>query len=224
MFTLNSVVPWGRNIDEYREMFCLTDEDMKKNIAGFGDGPAAFNVQALKQGYHATSFDPIYAFSAEQIRRRIEETRITVMQQTRENAEHYNWTKIKSPDELEKRRMQAMEMFLADYEKGKAEKRYICHSMPDRLDLDDDYFDLGLSSHFLFMYADLGLDFHINAIRSMLRVCREVRIFPTVDLNGNESGLVPKVAEYFKGKYSVSILPTSYDFQKGGNMLLTIQK
>lgn len=40
-FKLNSVVPWGRNFAEYRAMFCLTDEDMKKKIAGFGDGPAA---------------------------------------------------------------------------------------------------------------------------------------------------------------------------------------
>lgn len=43
-FQLNSVVPWGRNIDEYREMFLLSDDDMKMNIAGFGDGPASFKA------------------------------------------------------------------------------------------------------------------------------------------------------------------------------------
>ena len=46
---LEKVVPWGRNIDEYRSMFLLTDDDMKKKIAGFGDGPASFNFQASAQ-------------------------------------------------------------------------------------------------------------------------------------------------------------------------------
>ncbi len=44
-FQLNSVVPWGRNLAEYRLMFELSDEDMKKKIAGFGDGPASFNLK-----------------------------------------------------------------------------------------------------------------------------------------------------------------------------------
>ena len=42
-FELNDVVPWGRTLEEYREMFLLSDEDMLKSIAGFGDGPASFN-------------------------------------------------------------------------------------------------------------------------------------------------------------------------------------
>ena len=61
-FFLDSVVPWGRNLDEYRCMFQLSDDDMKKKIAGFGDGPASFNFEATKQGYSVTSFDPIYCF------------------------------------------------------------------------------------------------------------------------------------------------------------------
>ena len=28
-FLLDSVVPWGRNLDEYRCMFQLSDDDMK---------------------------------------------------------------------------------------------------------------------------------------------------------------------------------------------------
>ncbi len=64
---LNSVVPWGRNIDEYTEMFLLSDEDLNKRIAGFGDGPASFNYQATIQGYNVTSFDPIYCFSKSQL-------------------------------------------------------------------------------------------------------------------------------------------------------------
>ncbi|MCD8089701.1 MAG: hypothetical protein LUD81_03600 [Clostridiales bacterium] len=49
----------GRNFNEYKTMFKLTDEDMKKSIAGFGDGPASFNYEAAKQGCSVTSFDVI---------------------------------------------------------------------------------------------------------------------------------------------------------------------
>ena len=64
----------------------------------------------------------------------------------------------------------------------------------------DKAFDLGLSSHFLLMYTMLGYDFHINAISEMLRVCKEIRIFPIVDLDANKTELISSVISYFKEK------------------------
>ena len=58
------------------------------------------------------------------------------------------WTHIKSFDELEEVRMSAMQMFLSDYECGKKENRYICHTLPEKLPYSDKTFDIGLSSHF----------------------------------------------------------------------------
>lgn len=223
-FKLNSVVPWGRNMDEYTAMFRLSPEDMSKKIAGFGDGPASFNYEAAQKGFSVTSFDPIYQFSKAELQQRIEEVRTTVMQQTRENADNYIWTNIKSPDELENMRMSAMRLFLEDYERGKAEKRYVYHSLPDRLPVDENTFDIGLSSHFLLMYTGLGYDFHIRAMTEMLRVCREIRIFPILDLDAKETELAARVIEYFKKNYRAQIIKTEYEFQKGGDKLLTVKK
>ena len=78
-FKLYSVVPWGRNLEEYKLMFGLDDSDMSKKIAGFGDGTACFNCEMTDAGVHVVSFDPIYQFSKEEIEKRIEEVRITVM-------------------------------------------------------------------------------------------------------------------------------------------------
>ena len=86
-FKLYSVVPWGRNLEEYKLMFGLDDSDMSKKIAGFGDGTACFNCEMTDAGVHVVSFDPIYQFSKEEIEKRIEEVRITVMQQMKENME-----------------------------------------------------------------------------------------------------------------------------------------
>ncbi len=223
-FKLDNVVPWGRNIDEYQKMFVLSDNDMKKHIAGFGDGPASFNCQATKQGFSVTSFDPVYQFTRKQIAERIEKVRIVVMNQMKQNMENYVWNDIKSLDELENRRMSAMRMFLDDFEQGKAEGRYIYHELPSKVNLPDNSFDIGLSSHFLLMYTSLGYDFHIRSITEMLRVCRQIRIFPIVDLDAEKTALTTNVINYFSREYSVRIADTSYEFQKGENKMLIIEK
>lgn len=223
-FQLNSVVPWGRNMEEYRLMFWLDDNDMSKKIAGFGDGPASFNCEAAKKGGHVTSFDPIYQFSQKEIEERIEKVRVTVMQQMKENMDNYVWTHIKNLDELENVRMSAMQKFLADYEQGRKEGRYVFHELPERLPYEPESFDIGLSSHFLLMYTALGYDFHIRSMTEMLRVCKEIRIFPVVDLDANETDLIRNVIDYFKKDYSVRIVKTDYEFQKGDNKLLIIKR
>lgn len=223
-FKLNSIVPWGRNIDEYTEMFLFSAEDLNKRIAGFGDGPASFNYQATIRGYNVTSFDPIYCFSKSQLETRINEVRAIIMKQMSENQENYVWDKIKSLDELEALRMASMKLFLQDYEKGLKEKRYVFHELPDRIDYPDDSFEIGLSSHFLLMYTSLGYDFHIAAISEMLRVCKQVRIFPLCDLDSGTSEMIDRVIAYFRERYNVDIKCTDYEFQKGADRLLVINK
>lgn len=223
-FQLDSVVPWGRNIDEYFSMFHLSDKDKNLKIAGFGDGPASFNYEATKSGYSITSFDPIYQFTKEELEQRILEVRDIVIKQMEENQDNYVWSSIKNLEELEDVRMSAMNMFLSDYEKGLQEKRYVYHELPDRMDFKDDSFDLGLSSHFLLMYTALGYDFHIKAMDEMLRICKEIRIFPLVDLDSNPSEMITNVIEHYRALYEVEIQETDYEFQKGANKMLIIKK
>lgn len=223
-FQLNHVVPWGRNFAEYCLMFQLGEPDRSKKIAGFGDGPASFNAEATRNGFTVTSFDPIYQFTAEQIASRIEETRITVMDQMKENQDRYVWKSIRSLAELEAVRMSAMKAFLADYDDGRAAGRYIYHELPSPVPADENEYDIGLSSHFLLMYTILGYEFQVQAITEMLRVCKEVQIFPILDLGGDESSLITDVIKYFEADYQVGICETGYEFQKGGNRLLIIKK
>lgn len=223
-FKLSSVVPWGRNFEEYKLMFQLSEVDLKNKIAGFGDGPACFNRELTEKGGTVISFDPIYRFSKEDIEKRIDEVRVEVMQQMRENADNYVWTHIKSLDDLENVRMSAMRKFLEDYDNGKREGRYVFHELPNRLPFDDNHFDLGLSSHFLLMYTALGVDFHIKAMTEMLRVCKEIRIFPIVNLDAEKTELIGDVIGYFQKQYHTEIVKTEYEFQKGDNKMLIIRK
>lgn len=223
-FQLNNVVPWGRNMEEYKLMFLLNEEDMKKKIAGFGDGPASFNFEAHCLGCDITSYDPIYQFNKEELEKRIEDVRGIVMQQMSENMDNYIWTKIRDLHQLEQIRMDAMKLFLNDFEAGLSEGRYRYHELPNCLPVEENYYDIGLSSHFLLLYTQLGFDFHIKAIDEMLRVCKEVRIFPVVDLDANQADMISDVIDELKKKYDVELKVTNYQFQKNANKMLVIRK
>lgn len=222
-FLLKNVVPWGRNLSEYQEMFGLTNEDiLTTKIISFGDGPASFNTEGTKMGGHILSLDPIYQFSKQKIEERLLKTRDVVMDQTRRNVNNYKWDRIKDPSDLENIRMSAMTAFLDDYEGGLSEKRYLYHELPRKTKFKKDTFDIGLSSHFLFLYTSLGLDFHIQSINEMLRICKEVRIFPILNLDGCESALSDQVMRYCKKNYTVEIRSTDYEFLKHANKMMVI--
>lgn len=221
-FELSKVVPWGRTLEEYKLMFTLSEDDLKKSVASFGDGPASVNAEMKKLNYNVVSFDPIYAFTKEQLVGRIQETKDIVMEQTRKNKENFCWTTIKDLNELEKIRMDAMNNFILDFEEGLKENRYIPHELPNKTSFPERHFDIGLSSHFLLLYSQLGLDFHIKAIDEMLRICKEVRIFPILDLDAKVSTLLEEIIKHYNNKYNVSLIETNYEFQKGGNKMLLI--
>ncbi|OOM78006.1 SAM-dependent methyltransferase [Clostridium sp. BL-8] len=222
-FELSKVVPWGRTLEEYKTMFSLTDDDLKKSIASFGDGPASFNAEMKKLNNTVISFDPIYEFNKEQLLNRIEETKDVVMKQTKENKKNFIWTSIRDVEDLEQIRMRAMYEFLNDFEKGRQENRYISHELPNKTNFQDKYFDIGLSSHFLLLYTQLGLDFHIKAIDEMLRICKEIRIFPILDLDANESSLLQPIINHYNAAYTVKIEKVEYIFQKNGDKILVIK-
>lgn len=222
--TYDRVVPWGRSFDEYARMFGLTEHDLTRKIVGCGDGPASFNKTMRERGNPMVSIDPIYQFNAAQIRQRIEETYQQVMEQTRQNADKFLWTTIPSVEELGRIRMNAMTEFLSDYDVGTTEGRYRFEELPS-LSFADGAFDLALSSHFLFLYSDnLSEEFHRSAIAEMLRVAREVRIFPLLDLNANKSRYVEPMIAYFSSNgYQVDVLDVDYEFQRGGNKMMKLQ-
>jgi hypothetical protein len=223
-FLLDKVVPWGRTQEEYVKMFSLTASDLHKNIASFGDGPATFNYQQSINGQKVTSFDLIYQLTREQIESKIYKTKDIVMEQMRQNKNNYTWFHFKDESDLEQCRMGAMRLFLNDFDKGKQEGRYVYHILPNKTDYTDDSFDIGLSSHFLLMYTNLGYEFHVKTIDEMLRICKEIRITPIVDLDGEPTELAEQIITYYKKSYDVQIILTDYLFVKNSNQMLRIRK
>lgn len=222
-FELQTIVPWGRSLEEYEAMFALSAQDLGGRILGCGDGPASFNAELSDRGGCVVSLDPIYAFEAGSIRTRVQETAETVLAQTSANREAFVWDFISDLDDLRRRRLAAMETFLEDFELGKAQGRYITGELPS-LPFADASFDLALCSHFLFLYSDhLDANFHLASLRELLRVARQVRIFPLLNLDRSRSRHLEEVcAELRALGFQVKEQRVDYEFQKGGNTMLEV--
>lgn len=225
MFTLDQVVPWGRSFDEYQRMFALSEDDLRGRILGCGDGPASFNAEATRRSVRVTSCDPIYQFTPEQLRSRIDVTRNEVIEQTRRNVHQFVWTSIPSLDALERARMAAMTEFLSDVATGKVEGRYVEAALPT-LPFADRAFDLALSSHLLFLYsAQLGEAMHRASVRELCRIADEVRIFPLVALGGEPSPFVAlAIEDAHDAGWQASIEHVPYEFQRGANQMLRLRR
>jgi len=220
---LQEIVPWGRSLAEYIQMFDLTENGLQSQVLDCGGGPASFNAELTQRGISVISCDPVYQFSAEEIAQRIAETRPQILKGVQENLEHYVWGTISSPDHLVEVRLAAMEQFLADFPKGLQDRRYRVESLPD-LPFQNQQFNLALCSHLLFTYSDhLSWEFHQAAIAEMLRVAREIRLFPLLKLSGDPSPFVQPICEHLTGQgYQVQLKSVDYEFQRGGNQLLRV--
>lgn len=222
---LSSIVPWGRSYGEYCRMFSLSERDLEGHILGCGDGPASFNAELTQNGGRIMSFDPIYKFSADEIRGRIQRVYPGMIAELARNAQQYYWTSFKDPGHLGSVRMSAMNRFLDDFEKGLEEGRYIEASLPE-LPFFDDEFDLALCSHLLFLYSEqIDAAQHIDALTEMSRVAKEVRVYPLLSLDGRVSQHIPGVLRYFNEcDYIAELKPVAYQFQKGAMDMLILRK
>ncbi|WP_299491780.1 SAM-dependent methyltransferase [Acaryochloris sp. IP29b_bin.137] len=189
-----------------------------------GDGPASFNAESTTLGSHIVSIDPIYHFSGLDIQQRFEAVLDDVIDQVKATPQDWIWSYHSSPENLRHNRIQAMQTFLQDYERGKQESRYQTAALPT-LPFSNQSFKLALCSHFLFLYSDhYDGDFHQASIRELLRVSTEVRIFPLLTLMLQPSPYIQPILQSCQDwGYTASVETVEYELQKGGNQMLVIR-
>lgn len=221
---LDRIVPLGRSLDEYSKMFALSSVDLQQRILGVGDGPASFNAEGTKVGLNIISIDPIYQFSGAEIKLRFEAIIDNIIDQVIATPNNWVWKYYRNPQDLKANRIRIFQTFLQDYELGKQEARYQSQELP-QLDFTTGSFDLTLCSHLLFLYSQqFSLDFHVASIQEILRVSREVRIFPLLTLMQQTYPYLDVIMQKFNDLgYTVMIKPVPYEFQPGGNKMLIIK-
>lgn len=223
--TLSQVLPWGRSFGEYCRMFDLREAEHRPlRILDCAGGPASFNAEATRTGWNITTADPFYQFSAAQIESRIDAAREEIVANTRLHADRYNWDDFGSIDTLVETRLRAMHIFLADYAETGEGERYINAGLPS-LPFPDLAFDLTLCSHYLFTYTEaVDAATHLAAIREMLRVAHEVRIFPIVDHNAEPSPHLAFIQKILADEAHFELRTVPYEFQIGANQMLVVTR
>ena len=220
---LNKVVPFGRSLDEYKCMFNLSPRDLDKKIIGVGDGPASFNAEMKQRGKSIVSIDPIYEFNAQEIDNQFYKVVDNIIYQVKQTPDDWVWTYHNSPDHLRENRVNALNKFTRDFEAGKLENRYIVGELP-LLNIESNQYEMAVCSHFLFLYSEqFDYTFHLSAILEMLRIAKEVRVFPLLTLNLEKTPhLEPLLFELKSQGYIATVEKVKYEIQKGGNEMLRV--
>ncbi|MDO7907252.1 SAM-dependent methyltransferase [Paenibacillus sp. JX-17] len=221
---LARVIFIGRTFEEYMRMFDLSTEELEgKSVLDCPAGACSFTAKGSAKGLDITACDIAYDHDIDTLE---DKGRLDVEHATTNMADasaNFRWEYFRSIPDLQAARLQALEDCVQDM--ASRPERYIPAALPV-LPFKDRQFDLVLSAHFLFMYADrLDKIFHKAAVDELLRVAREeLRIFPLVNLAGERyAGLDPLIADLKSRGYEVLEQTVSYEFQYQANSMLRIR-
>ena len=139
-----------------------------------------------------------------------------------DHTESYAWTYFSDPEHHLAQRLAAVDVFAA----GVAARpdRYVPGALPD-LPFADASFDVALSSHLLFTYADrLDRAWHLAALVELARVAAQVRIFPLVShVDGRPFEHLDALRNDLAARSTTSELRrVPYEVQRGGDQVLVL--
>jgi Methyltransferase domain len=210
----------ARSFDEYRAMFALDGSDLAGSVLDCPGGASSFTAYANQAGASAIAADPVYARPRHSLATLVMAEVGRGSAHTAAGADRYVWDFYGDPGGHERVRRASAEAFARDLIAHPA--RYVPASLP-RLPFGCGRFDLVLSSHLLFTYADrLDLEFHRAALLELHRVARrEVRVFPLLEQGGRP---VPALLSGLLATLGIPhrVQRVGYEFQRGGHDMLVL--
>ncbi|MEU4650609.1 hypothetical protein [Nocardia fluminea] len=215
----------SRSLAEYQAMFALTDDDLERRILDCPGGAAGFTAEVSRRGGEVTACDVAYFGDGLE---RVAATAVAEADRgnryVREHADAYRWTFFTDPDEHHRARSESAEHFAAHTRASP--HHYVAACLPT-LPFRDNTFDLALSSHLLFSYADdLDYAFHYRSIIELARVATtEVRLFPLTPIGSSERypQFAQLRADLAEAGIRSRIARVDYEFQAGADEMLVCQ-
>lgn len=221
---LSRIVFIGRTWEEYLLMFNLSKEDLVgRTVLDCPSGACSFTANANKNGIDTMATDIVYYHDVDNLEKKGSQDIEDTMQSMDKSAGNYIWDFFLDIQELKRKRTQALTDCVSDM-KEFGVSRYVPAVLP-QLPFADKQFDVTLSAHFLFTYADrLDYDFHIQTMNELCRVTsKEVRIFPTVDMEGKRYEYMERVIEWANAQgWTAEEIQVPYEFQKNANTMLKL--
>lgn len=221
---IERVIFIGRTYEEYLSMFDLNLADLEgRKILDCPAGACSFTAIGRKKGLNISSCDIAYAFSVAELYNKGKDDLKHAIEKMQLSKSNYRWSYFENINHLERHRMQALTDCI--YDMKHYPKSYKVASLP-KIPYKNNEFDVLLSAHFLFMYADhFDYHFHKQTINEMLRVTKkEIRIFPIVNLKGERYEKLDDIIKYLSELgYKIEEVKVDYEFQTNANTMLKIK-
>lgn len=227
---LDRVAFYGRTLSEYFLFFNLSLADLKKydRIIDCPSGASSFISEAnsLFNGSKKklVGCDPLFDKNLEYLKQKGMEDVSYVIEKVQSAFSHYNWNFYRTIENLKAQRTLALTKFLSDYIQGQKEERYLKAELPS-LPFEDGSFDLVLSGHFLFTYANkFDFEFHKKSVLELYRISSgEVRIYPIQQRSSQMYAELNKLLSLLNEHNIIyKILTVPFEFQKGSNKMLCL--
>jgi SAM-dependent methyltransferase len=224
---LPSVAFFGRTFDEYLKFFSLDLPALSgRRVLDVAAGPASFAAEARDRGIDAVAADPMYGLPLDTLSAHVAIDYRRMLSEMRRNEPLLRYGYFPSFEAAELSRRSAAARFLADYETGFLQGRYVGASLP-RLPFGDASFGLVLCAHLLFLYGDkLDCNWHMEACRELVRVSAcEVRVHPVCGLGGRPYADLSRLQSGLAAEGIASeVRPVNYEFFAGTNSMLVLRR
>ena len=217
-----AVPPWGRSAAEYEAFFALSDVPPSARILDCGSGPSSFAAEWSRKGRFVVAADPMYRYSARGFLADFDSTAARMLAGMRKARDRFRWDHYGSPEDVVRRRREVLTAFIADLQAETRSGRYVSARLPD-LPFRSGSFDLVLCSHLLFLYStEFDAETHLSFLRELLRLGREVRVYPLLDMDGRPSPHLEGTLQALRASARVELVPLSFEFRSGDSKMLRL--
>ncbi len=214
----------GHTYEDYRDMFALSEDDLHKSIVDFASDFSSFASEMNRRKHNVVGIDKTYDMTGRGMEEHVWCLFEEMFQSIKQQSDRLEWERHVSPEFLIQKRHEAAEMFLLDYGVGRKQGRYIPATLPDLSDVANTKFELALCSHFFFADDELGYDFHLQSIQEICQMTQELRIFPLLNGQSENSPLLkPLMLDLHESGLDAEVVEVPYEFQKGGNSMLRVK-
>jgi hypothetical protein len=211
----------SRSLAEYRAMFALTEADLARSILDCPGGAASFTAEVTGAGGQVMACDPIYDKPTQAIADLSKSDMQRAQRYQQEHPDGYVWSFFDDPEHYLASRFHAADMF--SRHRDTSPEHYIVAALPT-LPFVDQAFDLALSSHLLFAYADrFDHDFHLRSIQGLVRVAVEVRVYPLVPFGYPDNPALPALIDQLNQTgLTAEVQEVDYELHRGATTMLRI--
>lgn len=211
---------WAHNLDDYRRMFDLQDQDLQRSILDYPANISSFNAQMHALGLNqVVSGDASYDLRPLDMAKHVDYIIQQLALQLERYVDRIHPEKGKTLEDILNAWNHYAQLFLSDYSSGKIDGRYQPVHLP-HLPFKDFQFELALCPDLLFRDQNALSE---KIIIELCRVAQEVRIFPLLDEPREIATMLGPVMLTLQNKnYGIEIREVPYQLLKGNNAMLRV--